>query len=291
MTKVTLKKGDLKSIIIDVLFYTVGSAIFAVSLNTFTAPNHIAPGGFTGVATLVNYVFGIPIGLFMFILNIPVLFLGLKKFGIEFLAKTITATIILSVVIDIFAIFLPAYTGNKLLACIFGGFLSGASMSLFFLRGATTGGTDIIAKIIRIKWPHLTMGHIILFFDFLVIIASGFIYKSLESALYAMIVIFINSYAIDYILYGSGHGKMIMIFTNHKEEISHAIINEVRRGVSIVDVTGGYTKENKNLIICAARGNEVARIAKIVKSYDEKPFMLISEIGEIIGNGFKMNDN
>lgn len=290
MKQVPINKTTIKTAIIDILVYIIGSAIFAVSLNTFTAPNEIAPGGYTGIATLINYIFNIPIGLVMFILNIPVLLIALKVLGIKFLAKTIIATATLSITIDTFGLFLPAYTGNKLLACLFGGFLSGAGLALLFLRGATSGGTDIIAKLIRIKRPHVSMGHIILIFDIIIITASGFIYKSLESALFATIVIFINSYVIDYVLYGTGHGKMVMIFTKHKKEISDAIVNEVQRGVSILNIEGGYTKEQKNLIICAVRSNEVPRISKIVKAYDEQPFMLISEIGEIVGQGFKLKD-
>lgn len=288
--QVPINKTTVKSSIIDLLVYIIGSSIFAVSLNTFTAPNEIAPGGYTGIATLVNYVFHVPIGLVMFTLNIPVLLISLKLLGLKFIAKTIVATATLSIVIDTFALFLPAYTGNKLLACLFGGFLSGGGLALLFLRGATSGGTDIIAKLIRLKKPHISMGHIILFFDIIIITASGFIYKSLESALYATIVIFINSYVIDYILYGTGHGKMVMIFTKHKEQIRKAILEEVQRGVSIVNIEGGYTEEQKNMIICAVRSNEVPRITKIVKAYDENPFMLISEIGEIVGQGFKVKD-
>ncbi len=284
------KHSKLINTLLDILVCGLGCCSFALSVNAFTAPNQIAPGGFTGIGTILNYLFQIPIGVVILVLNIPLMFFAWKILGKKFIIKTIFVTIAMSVIIDVFSTFVPAYQGDKILASLFGGVLEGVGLALIFIRGATSGGTDILAKLIRLKWPHISMGQIILIGDVIVVTASSFVYKSLESALYAIIVIFVCSRVIDFILYGTGHGKMVLVFTDHASEISSAITSEIHRGISIVDVKGGYTGEQRNMLICAVRSNEVARLTKIVKSFDEKPFVLVSEVGEILGQGFKMDE-
>lgn len=284
------KKSNVIDVFFDILICGIGCCLFAISINTFTVPNHIAPGGFTGIATILNYLFDLPIGLVMFILNIPIMIVAWKILGIKFITKTMLVTTALSISIDVFATFMPAYNNDRLLASLFGGVFAGVGMALIFIRGATSGGTDILAKLLRLKWPHISMGQIILITDMLVVIISSIVYRSIESALYAFIVIFVGSKVIDYVLYGTGHGKMLLVFTNHANEISKTITSELHRGVSIVEAKGGYTGEQKYMLICAVRSNEVAKLTKIVKHYDEHPFILVSEVIEILGQGFKLED-
>ncbi|NCC87213.1 MAG: YitT family protein [Clostridia bacterium] len=284
------KKSNFIDVIFDILICGIGCCLFATSINAFTVPNHIAPGGFTGIATITNYLFGFPIGLVLFILNIPIMIVAWKILGLKFIIKTMLVTTALSILIDVFATFMPVYNNDRLLASLFGGVLAGVGMALIFIRGATSGGTDILAKLLRLKWPHISMGQIILITDMLVVIISSIIYRSIESALYAFIVIFVSSKVIDYVLYGTGHGKMLLVFSNHAKEISETITSELHRGVSIVDAKGGYTGEQKYMLICAVRSNEVAKLTKIVKYYDEHPFILVSEVNEILGQGFKLDE-
>ena len=184
----------------------------------------------------------------------------------------------------------PAYRGDSIIISLSGGVLSGISLALVFIRGATTGGTDILAKLIRMKFPNITLGKIILFFDFLVISISAIISRNIETALYSLILIFVSTYCIDYFIYGASHSKTLMIVTSKYREISYQITDEVKRGLTLVPVEGGYTGEQKKMIVCAVRGNEVVKINQIVRKTDANAFTIISDAGEIIGLGFRKRD-
>ena len=147
-----------------------------------------------------------------------------------------------------------------------------------------------MGRLMRLKWPHISMGRVILAADLLVIVISGIVFKSIESVLYAIITVFVSSRAIDYILYGTGNGKMLMVFTEKADDIAKAITGQTPRGVSILPVKGGYTGKDKNMVICAVRSSEVSRINKIINSVDPNTFTIISEAGEILGEGFKSAD-
>ena len=286
-----MKRIFLKESIIDVIVWTAGCVIYAVSLNAFTAPNNIAPGGVSGLSTLINHIFGAPIGITILILNIPLFVVGWKYLGLKFILKTAIVTVMLSVIIDVLGLYLPTYNGDKLLAAIFGGLLSGAGLSLIFLRDATSGGTDILARLMQLKYPHLSMGRVILFSDFLIVSLSAVVYWSIESALYAVITMFVNARVIDSVLYGTGNGKVLMIVTDSADEIAASITKHMKRGVTILPVKGGYTGKEKSMLYCAVRHSEVARLNKAVYQYDPNAFITVLEAGEIIGQGFNKDEN
>ena len=193
----------------------------------------------------------------------------------------------LSAAIDLFSLFLPAYTGNPLLAVVFGGVCNGAGLALIFLRGATSGGSDILARVLRTKIQYIPMGRMILFIDCAVILISGFVFKSLESVLYALIVVFISSKTIDSILYRTGSGKLLMVVTDNARKMSDAITSEMHRGVTLLPVRGGYTGKEKSMLIIAVRNNQVSTAYRIIHEFEPKPFIIISDAGEILGEGFK----
>lgn len=272
----------------DGLFWLAGCSIYAFSTAMFIAPNHIAAGGATGLAIVLNYLMPqVQIGMWSLIINIPLFLLAWKVIGFRFIFRSGIVTVLLSVLLDVFALFTPAYTGNELLATLFGGVLNGTGLALVFVRGATSGGTDILARVIRKKLQHISMGKLILFMDCLVIAFSGVAFKSLEKVLYAIIVVFIASRAIDSVLYGTGSGKMLMVVTDHAREISDAITSEMHRGVTLLPVRGGYTGDEKSMVIIAVRNNEVARANKIIHEMEPAPFIVISDAGEILGEGFR----
>lgn len=261
--------------------------MYAIAVNVFTAPNNILVGGFSGVATMLNYLFGLPIGTVVFLLNIPFFIISFRKFGYSFIIKTAIATFIASLFIDATAPFLIPYSGDKLLASLFGGVIAGAGLGIIFISGATTGGTDIIAKLLRLKYPHISMGRVILFLDLAVIAVSFFVYGSLESMLYALIVIFVSSQAIDYMLSGTGHNKLLFIVTDFAAETVALITKRLHRGVTVIPVSGGYTDKERKMIFCAVRANEVAHFSKALREIDEHSFMVVAEAGEILGEGFR----
>ncbi len=281
------KRKSVGTAAVDVLYFTAGGALYALSVNMFTAPNDILPGGFTGVGTLLNHLFSVPIGTTVFLLNVPLFLISFRKFGLPFILKTVCATFLMSVLIDLCASFLPVYSGDKLLSSLFGGILSGAGLGIVFLRGATTGGTDILSKLLRLRFPQLSMGRVILFLDLLVIAASFAVYRSLENVLYALVVIYVSSQTIDLVQTGLSHDKLLFIVTEKGEPAVREIVETLDRGVSVLDVRGGYTGTERKMLFCAVRASDVVRVTKTVRETDANAFIVISEISDILGEGFK----
>lgn len=277
----------LKTFLIDILIYFIGSFIYSVSVTTLISANHISPGGFTGIATLLNYLFSLPSGITLLFLNIPILILGFIKFGGFFIIKTAIATVAASVSLTFTDIVLPAFEIDKVLAAVFGGLLMGLGLSLIMLRGATTGGVDIIAKLINRKLRHLTVGKIILIIDATVIALAAIVYRDIESALYSFISMYVSSFIMDTVLYGADKGKMIYIVTSNAEDICRDINILLKRGVTKISAIGGYTNTEKTLILCTVRRYEVSNVYEIINRYDNHAFIVVSEAGEIIGEGFK----
>lgn len=280
----TAKKRNLLA---DCLVLLLGSLLYAASVNVFTAPNDIAPGGLTGVATMLHYLFGFPIGTLMLLLNLPLFYASGKILGWRFLKKTVAATLLTSLTIDLLAPWTPAYTGDPLLAAIYGGVLSGAGLALIFLRGGTTGGTDVAARIIRHYRPHFSMGRLILVIDLFLIIAAGIVYRNVNSALYALIAIYASTTLIDKILYGAQMGKVVYIVTDHSKTLAQAITTRCQRGVTLLDAQGAYSGKAKSMIFCVVRRAEVSRLRRVVHETDPRAFMVIAEAGEIVGEGFQ----
>jgi len=289
--KIKFTQSSVKELLLDNLLCFIGGALYTASILIFAVPNGIAQSGLTGVSIMLNSLLNTPVGLTYLLLNIPLLLAAWLFLGWKFVAKTLWVTVIVSVMFDVMTPFLPAYTGDKLLAALFCGALSGAGLALVFMRGATTGGVDILARLFRKKWPHISMGRVILVSDVIIVVAAAVVYKSAESALYAAIVIFVCSQVIDYVLYGTGNGKMLMVVTDHATEISKAVTTELKRGVTILPVQGGYTGHHKSMLICAVRSSEVSKLNRIIRQYDDNPFIIISEAGEIVGEGFKLSEN
>lgn len=276
-----------KRILGDVFLWVCGSAIFSVSINMFSSPNNIVQGGLTGVATLINYIFpSVPIGTAIFVMNIPLFVLAKLVLKNAFLAKTICATAIYTFIIDLGSVIIPPYKGDTLLACLFCGALSGLGLSLVFMTGATTGGTDIIAMLLRKKNEKLLLGRIMLFLDGAIVLLSLPVYGRIENVMYAVIVIFIASRVIDTVLYGSTYGKVIFIISEKSETISQGLMLQIKRGVTILPVKGGYTMKNKSMILCAVRLAEIRNVLRFIKEKDPLAFTIVCDAGEIIGNGF-----
>lgn len=273
----------------DLLLFIVGGIIYSVAVLLFLSANEISPGGLTGIATVLNYLFMLPIGTMMFLLNIPILIIGFIKLGGIFILKTTVSTVIISIILDIVEAFLPAVTIDPILAAVFGGLLMGFGISIFMLRGATTGGVDIIAKLINLRFPHLTVGRLMLLFDAVVVALSTLAYKNIESALYSVIALYASSRVIDIMLYGADKGKIIYIITERSETLSREIMSLVKRGITVIDVTGAYTGRKLNMLMCTVRRNEVSAVCRFVRENDRNAFIVIAEAGEILGQGFKAN--
>lgn len=278
----------VRTLSLDFVAWTIGSFLFAVSVQCFITPQHFAAGGLTGIATLVNYLFPqVSSGLVIIVLNIPLFIIAWKKLGLTFIIRTVIATAISSLFIDLTARYFPAYEGDKLLCAIFGGALCGLGLGIVFRRGATTGGVDILARLLRFKLPHIATGTLEMICDGVVVLLAGLVYKSVDSILYSMLIIFLSSRAINYVIIGMSNGKMMLILTGSYNEVTTDIMTETGRGVSIIPVQGGWTKAEKKMLMTVVRPNEVDRIRKIVKRYDNMPFIIITDSTEVLGKGFK----
>ncbi len=273
----------------DLLMFLAGSFIFAVSINSFLSPNHIIPGGLTGISTMVHYLTNFPIGAMTILLNIPILIWGCWVGGFRWIAKTLGAILFSSLIIDVSAGFLPVYHGDMLLTTVYGGVLAGLGLSLFFIRGATTGGTDLAATLLKRYFPQFSLGKMILMIDFVIVALSALVYQSFESPLYAVIVIFLTSKVIDTILYGvdHGNGRMMFIISARNDEIAGQIMLEIGRGVTAMKAVGCYTGQETSVLLCAVWRQEIYKVYRLIHQIDPKAFIIVGEAGEITGEGFQ----
>lgn len=277
----------------EFLMWCAGCLMYAIGVVIFTTPMHFVTGGVTGIAVIVHHLIpAIPIGTFVFAINIPLFIVSWKVFGMTFIMRTMVATGLLSGLID-----LTQYIGTKydllfkgdekLVAAIFGGVLCGAGLGIVFSSGATTGGIDILARLLRLKLPHISVGKLVLACDFIVVLLNGVVSKSIENVLYSLIIIFISSQAVDYVVSGKSHSKMLLIMTKEPKSVCKDIIQHCGRGVSVIPARGGYTGQEKEMLMCVVRAHEVAAVRKIVAKYDDKPFIIITDSSEVLGQGFK----
>ena len=290
--KSVFKNFSIKEFAIDNVYYLFGCLLYAAGVNIFAIPNNIAQSGITGLAIIINYLVPqLPVGLTGLVLNVPLIILAWIFIGKAFTLKTLWTTVVLSLCIDGVAAvmeagFIGAYTGDKLLASLFCGAMCGAGIALIIVRGATSGGTDVLGRLLKKIWPHMTMGTMILVCDAAVVITAAIVFKSVDSAMYAAILIFASSEVMDHILYGTGSGKMLYIFTKKGDEIAKMITEACKRGATIIEGKGGYTGDTNELVIVAARSHEIPKIRKKVKELDPDSFVVLTEANEILGKGF-----
>lgn len=284
-----MKSEKLKMLFLDFLFVAMGSTVYAVGVNAFTAPNNIAAGGVTGISTMLHYVFSTPIGLMSFLINVPIVLWAVIDIGYKLVAKTMLAIALSSVLIDVFSHFVPAYRGNPILVALFAGAFEGAGLSLVFIRGATTGGTDLVARLLGRRLPHLSMGKLMLAVDGIIIGISAFVFGSVENAMYACIVVVVCTKIIDAILYGTdiGTGKLFFVMSPKVRQMGDRVINEMERTVTYLDSRGGYSKEPGETMLCVVRRFELHQLQTIIREEDKDAFVIVGEAGQVTGEGFR----
>jgi uncharacterized membrane-anchored protein YitT (DUF2179 family) len=263
----------------------------AVGIEMFAAPNHIVGGGVTGIATLLHYLFGLPIGTMSFVMNVPLLLIGFYKLGRMFIFRTLRTVVILSLVMDWCAVILPDYSGNPLLAALFGGVLMGVGMGLVLLRGSTTGGTDILVRLIRKKRPHMSFGTVILITDMAVIASAAIVYKSLETIMFGIVMEYCTTVVVDKIIGGYDARKLAIIVSARWEEISRRILDELGRGATVLDAMGAYTRQKTGMLFCVVDSRQLVLLKRIVRRIDPQAFVIVSTATEILGEGFKSIEN
>lgn len=280
------EKKTLKTHIKDYVIITIACFFYGLSISQFLDPNDIAPGGVSGLSMVINRIIDIEVGTIILMLNIPILLLGLYKFGIKFLISTIYATFMGSVFTNLLAVY-PPITKDPLLATICGSALASVAIGFIFKCGATTGGTDIVVKVLRLKFPHLKTGRLFLVCDLVVVLLSAFVFENTDSALYAVIGVFLMSMVFDIVLYGADGAKLIYIISDNWKAISTRLLMELDVGVTYLEGEGAYSNEKKRVIMCVVRKQISPQVEEVVKEEDANAFMIISSAAEIYGEGYK----
>ncbi len=271
----------------------VACAIYSLGIALFLSPNALAPGGMSGVAIIINKLTGLPTGMMIVFLNIPLLIAGFFVVGRWFLIKTISSIAVSSFLIDLWPKIIPQYTpitSDKLLAGIAGAVLCAIGIGLIFRCGGSTGGTDIIAKLLRRRMPSIKTGTIFLIVDSLIIIASVFATRHLENALYAGISLFITTFIIDKVLYGSDEAKLLIIMSSDPDKVAHALLTDIDAGVTFANGSGAYTGRETKIIFCVVKKPLFHRAKRLVCQVDPASFIIVSNASEIFGEGYKAHN-
>ena len=266
----------------------LGSLVAAAAYPAFLVPNNIAPGGLTGVATILNFLFHWPVGTVSLLLNIPLFIIGYRAMGRIFAFRSLIATVLFSLLIDILPI-RPVST-DPLLGTLFGGVVLGAGLGLILRGGATTGGSDMVARMVHRKLPFISVGMFLFAVDCLVVLGAA-VAIGTEQALYAFINIYVCSKVIDAVMMGFSGNKACFIMTSRWEEITRRLMDEVGRGVTHLEAKGAYTGRQQPVVLCVAARQEIMSVKRIVQEEDEKAFMFITEAHEALGEGFSRLDS
>lgn len=281
-----MKNQRLRAVAADLACLIGGSILYAVSVVVFSAPNHIAPGGVTGLATLAQYLWGVPIGTVAILLNLPLILIGFKRLGKPFLGRTLVGLALSSVATDLLDPLLPEYHGDTLLVCLFGGAICGLALGLILMRGGTTGGSEIAARLIELQFPHIPIGKLVLAVDAVVIITSGLVYRAIDPVFYATVYAFVTSLVTDHLVYGGRRGKMALVVTAHTDAVADRILHELGRGVTLIHADGGFTRREGRVLLCAVRGEEAYALRRTVFEVDEAAFVITVPTDEVRGLGF-----
>ena len=263
-----------------------GCIVSAVALGIFLAPNNVASGGVTGAAMVINnYLPSIPLGQLSIILNIPIFILCLVVLGPSFGFKSLFATVLLGIGIDFFSVY-ETPTHDLFLASVFGGVILGVGIGLVIRSNATTGGTDLLARIVHKLVPGFSIGQILLVIDAVILASAAYAFNSVEIGLYAAISLFITSYVIDAVVLGIDFSRAAYIVSDKSEEIAQAILVDLNRGVTGLKGRGMFSKEDKNVLICVMRKREIPKLRKLVKGIDNRAFVFLADVRDVIGEGF-----
>lgn len=266
---------------------TLACFCYAVGISLFVEPNNIASGGVTGIAIILNKAIGGSTGIWFFVINIPILLIGMWKFGFKFLMSTVYCTTIISVLTDLLSRYGSPLTSDVLVATIAGGMLTAIGMGGVFRAGATTGGMDIVVKLCKLKFPYMKTGSLFLIMDFFVVLASAFVFQDIDRAFYSAMEVFVTSTLLDLVLYGKDGAKLIYIISDKSEKIAARLLDELNIGVTYMEGQGAYSGREKKVIMCVTKKQIAPRAEEIVKEEDPNTFMIVSSASEIYGEGYK----
>lgn len=273
--------------LLRLLLFIPAAFLYAAGVSLFLDPNDIAPGGITGLAILLSRFIPIATGTWILLLNIPILILGIYKLGLTLVASTIYMLAWITFFTNICSYYMVPLTNDRLISALIGGALVAIGIGTAFRFDATTGGVDIIVKVLRLKFRHLKSGILFLMIDFIIVILAGIVFGNIEAAAYALIAVFTCSTVLDKLLYGQDEAKLVILISNQAEKITPRFLNELDIGVTFLNGNGAYSNQNKKIILCAIRKQLAPRAIQIVRAEDENAFLIVASANEIFGEGYK----
>lgn len=276
----------MKENIVSIVRITIGAFLYGMGISLFLDPNRLAPGGVVGISIILNHFTGLSTGTLYFLINIPILLMGFWKLGSRMLFRSLYAIIVNTTVTNILGRLEPVTTA-MIPAALAGSLLLGCGIAMVFRGGGTTGGMDIIVKILRKKYPHLKTGSLFLMMDITVVAISGVVFGDFDRAMYALITVFLTGRLIDYVLYGGDEGKLIFIVSDASELVAQAIMTEVKTGITFLKGQGAYHNKEKRIILCVVKKQTAPKVLEIVKQKDARAFTIISSATETFGEGYK----
>lgn len=279
-----MRRGFLR--ITRIVIILIASAIMGAGISLFTAPGGLVPGGVSGIAIIISRLTGIKVGTLSFIINIPLLVIAYIKFGRKFFADTLFALAASSVAINIFAEF-PPVTSDIMACALSGGALISLGLGIIMRCGSTTGGSDIVVKLIKQRYTYVKTGELFMVLDSAVAITSGFVFGNWYAVIYSMLTIVVSAFTLNIVLYGSDEAKLLFIVCDNCEEVVNALVDELGVGVSLINAVGGYTRIDKHIIMCAVRKQNLYKAKELIYSFDRSAFMIVSSATAIYGVGFK----
>ena len=285
-----MKNLSARDLALDLLYAVIGAALVGAGVSVFTVPNDIAPGGVSGLATALASITPIHVSAWNLIMNLPLLLGAWKLLGRHSLIFTMISTALLSLFIELCDRLIPGYTNNVLLASVFGGVLTGLGVGILFLRGLSTGGTDLAALMLHKAFPNVPNGTLLLLVDASVVLIAVCVFRDIEVALYSTITIYVSSKVIDALAQGVDYAKVVYIVTAEGEKVNAALCEKTDRGTTLLPAVGGYTMNDKQLIITVTRRNVLSQTLRVIRQADPRAFTFVTDSTEVHGEGFKLDD-
>ena len=280
--------AKLRRQIVKYLLIVLGSVIYAIGFQYFMFPNNIVSGGVTGIAMILNHFTRWPVGMTVLVMNVPLFLVAWRHFGADYLIGSLVGTAISSVCVDLFASTGIVATTDPMLGSIIGGVIKGAGLGMIYYVGASTGGIDIVAKMLRQKYQQINFGTIVLILDVVIVAAYAFVLDKYQSAMYSLIGMYVVSKVVDLALYGIDNSSLCYIISEKSEELSRRILSgHVHRGVTILEAEGAYSHSRKNVILCVIKRNQMGEMRRLVRSVDDRAFFIVTDAKNVFGNGFE----
>lgn len=281
-----MKTAQAKNIALDLLCDIIGSFFYSASVYTFAKTATFALGGLTGLALIMNYLWQFPIGITTMALNIPLILLSYRIVGRSFLLKTMKTMCSCTVFLDILFPRLPAYSGSQFMAALYSGIFAGIGLAFFYMRGSSSGGIDFLVMSIKILRPHLSIGIVSMTIDLVIILLGWPVFGNVDSVLYGLTATILTSLVLDKIMYGMDAGALIIIVTDCGEQIAQRIGELIGRGSTELRARGSYTKQEKNVLLCACSKSQAYLVCRAVQEIDKMSFVMVTETNEVFGEGF-----